>query len=107
MDRFRSSNVGGDRSAALVTAKETPSLNDISADLYHQIAIRVIAEQWSAGTVKEYTALENMLRPADAIGQSIVLQFMPTDWLGDSDSTIEPIHDIRAAVLASTNGPPV
>lgn len=85
----------GSRSIALSKPKETFLAKDISGDLYHQIVIRVIAEQWSGGTVKESTSLEHILRPADVIGQPIILQFVPFDWLQESATVMQPAMDIR------------
>lgn len=58
-----------------------------AAALHHEIVVRVIAEQWARGTVAERVAIEHVLRPADLIGKSIVVQFLPVSVLGDSAPT--------------------
>jgi len=85
----------GSRSVALSTAKETFAPKGLSANLYHQIAIRVIAEQWSGGAAKETTTLEHVFRPADVVGQPIILQCVPIDWLDQSTTVMQPAMDIR------------
>lgn len=60
---------------------QTVSLHDIPAELNHEVVLRVVAEQWSRGKAKEYTVLEHVLRPADVLGRTVVLQFWPADWI--------------------------
>jgi hypothetical protein len=71
-------------SAAVATANQVVALKDLPAELRHEIALRVIAEQWVGGRLREYKALEHTLRPADLMGQSVALQFWPSAWIGDS-----------------------
>jgi hypothetical protein len=76
----------GNRTALAVPAA-IAALNNVATDLYHEIAIRVVAEQWSGAGFTSRTALEYSLRPAETIGQAIVLQFWPTAWLTDFNSS--------------------
>lgn len=82
-----------------VPVNGTSAIEEIAADQYHEITIRVIAEQWSAGTLAEHSALEHVLRPANLIGQPIVLQFSPADWLADSTPQLQAKPDFRAFML--------
>lgn len=84
----------------LVAVKDTVRLQDVAGDsLYQEISVRVITEQWSKGTLTERKALEHVLRPADLIGESIVLQFWPMDWMPDSAGRSGPQGDLKGAVV--------
>jgi hypothetical protein len=72
---------------ALAAAIDTTNVKDLTPDLHHEIAIRVITEQFSNGAFTSRKALEYSLRPAEVIGQPIVLQFWPTAWSGDIGET--------------------
>jgi len=87
----------GKPGAAVVPAKETAAVKDLNADLHHTVTIRVIAEQWSGGTLREHKTLEQLLRPSDLYGHSITLQFFPGEWF-ESD-TVSSQHS-RAGALA-------
>lgn len=67
-------------STALVPASQTIAVKDLPAEMHHEITLRVIAEKWEGRKLSEYKALEQSLRPADLVGQSILLQFWPTEW---------------------------
>ena len=85
--------------------QETLDLKSLAAaPVHHEIALRVVTEQWSAQAITEHTVLDTLLRPSELIGQPIVLQFLPTQWLGDSlpkdkPTTARPARDWRAEVL--------
>jgi len=86
--------------ASLTAATETIPLEDIAAAVpHHEIALRVIAEQWSSGVLAERLALEQVLRPADLIGQSVVLQFWPTAPITGSDQADAAKSDYRSVAL--------
>jgi hypothetical protein len=88
-----------------ITPTETLDLQSLAAaPLHHEIALRVIAEQWSAQRLTEHTVLDRLLRPSELIGQPVVLQFLPTQWLGDSaledkPTMARPARDWRAEML--------
>jgi hypothetical protein len=82
--------------AALAVPSETAALHNVPPDLHHQITIRVMTEQWSGDAFTSRKALEYSLRPGDVIGQSITLQFWPTAWLTDFDSSA-PKHTLLEA----------
>jgi hypothetical protein len=81
---------------ALATAKETPAISDLPGDLHHTVTIRVIAEQWSAGALREHKVLEQVLRPSDLIGHSVMLQFWPSEWLDPEKPALQPPNRARA-----------
>jgi hypothetical protein len=74
------------RNAARIAAKETLPFDKPSGEIpldgqyVHEITIRVIAEQWKAGRVKESVVLEHNFRPAELIGQPILFQNGPLNW---------------------------
>ena len=73
-----------DTSLPSLIAQRTLLLEDLpTAGLHHEIAVRVIAEQWSRGTVAERTAMESTLQPAELIGKPIVVQFLPDSAVPD------------------------
>jgi hypothetical protein len=64
----------------LIPATESMPVGAVPAELRHRLAVRVIAEQWSAGTLTERPILEQELQPAELYGQPIVLQAWPGRW---------------------------
>jgi hypothetical protein len=66
--------------AALIQAEETMAPADIPVELQHELIIRIIGEQWSAGRLREHVVMEQPLRPADLSGRAIVLQGWPGQW---------------------------
>jgi len=85
--------------SSLAAAKETTAVKDLVTDAYHEIAIRVIVEQWSPQGLSERTVLQHMVRPSDQIGQSIILDFWPTELLNPSPELEAPAN-WRATLLA-------
>ena len=85
--------------AALATPTKTLAAAAVSSEQHHEIAVRVIAEQWADGKVREFTALEHTLRPADLIGRSVVLQFWPTA-RADPQTSLPPASDWRSDALS-------
>jgi hypothetical protein len=91
--------LSADEASPAATASETVSLAEI-APRHHEIALRVIAEQWSGGTTTERRVMEHVWRPAETIGQSIVLQFWPSDWRTDDVlAATDPEQNLRAMTL--------
>jgi hypothetical protein len=70
----------------------------------HEVTIRIVVERWRAGGISERTALTHTFRPADAIGQSIVLQHAPL--AGPSGFAFitgrDPLADYKAQLLKQT-----
>jgi hypothetical protein len=66
--------------SAFVTADRAVDAAAIPADLYHQIAIRVVMESWQNGLTSEKVALEHTIRTSAVIGTSISLAFVPDDF---------------------------
>jgi len=90
---------GGKPGSALMPPAQTIALKDLPAQIYHEITIRVVAEQWANGKLNEYKALEQPVRPSDLIGQPISLQFWPTGWMTD-ERPGKPPSDWKTDVLA-------
>ncbi len=89
------------RGAALALPAQRDTLGQDELDaapVHHEIAIRVVTEQWSAGHVSERTAFEHVLRPAEHIGEPIVLQFWPVEWMSDTAQRVVT-GDLRANLL--------
>lgn len=84
---------------ALTAAASTFGIADLPADVHHQLAVRVVAEQWNAGTLSERRVLEHVLRPFESLGEPMILQIwpsaMPRELHGDPDSPL----GLRAAAL--------
>lgn len=55
-------------------AANVVAVSGLAGDLYHQVAVRVVVEQWNAGAVRERTALQHTFRPLDVMGQRIALR---------------------------------
>jgi hypothetical protein len=85
--------------AALTAPTETMVAAAVSSEQHHEIAVRVIAEQWADGKISEHAALEHTLRPADLIGRSVVVQFWPTARV-DPQTTLPPASDWRSDALS-------
>jgi hypothetical protein len=99
-ERWRDLDVLIAAGPGLATAAETLRLQDIGATLRHAVAVRVVAEWWSAGVLTERPLLEHVLRPADLIGQPIALQFWPSAWPdGTSPLGGTPADAFRVAAL--------
>jgi hypothetical protein len=69
-----------DSAANGVRATETMAAADLPSELHHTLAVRLIIEQWSDGRLQESRVLDQALRPADLIGQTLVLQVWPGEW---------------------------
>jgi hypothetical protein len=59
----------------------------LPAAAYHEVDVRVVIERWNAGRLEEEQVLTHTLRPADLVGQRIVLLYVPADWPKDLDLT--------------------
>jgi hypothetical protein len=89
----------GSDGSRLAVPTEFVQLEDVADVPHHEIVLRVITEQWSSGAVAERTALEHVLRPADLVGQSIVLQFWPVTSEDDEAPPAETALDARSRAL--------
>ena len=63
---------------ALAEASQTFPPSEIDVGLRHELVVRVVAEKWSNDRVVENRVLESIVRPDEAIGQPIIIQFWPT-----------------------------
>jgi hypothetical protein len=93
--------LSGSAGSSIAPATETIDLAEAPASHAHQVIIRIVAERMRDGVASERAVLEHSFRPADTIGQSIVLQFWPIDWPADFRPIgAEPKQALRAAALA-------
>jgi hypothetical protein len=88
----------GTRLTSFIAVGETKELADIGA-LTHQMMVRVIAEQWSDGGLKEHQILEHVLHPQEVIGKSLVLQFLPVGWPMQPPSADGPQQTLKDLAL--------
>ena len=73
----------------------------LASEFCHEITIRIVIEQWKAGTLTEKTALAYSFRPAETIGRAIVLRHSGLRALNsakflDQDN---PLAALKAAAL--------
>ncbi len=82
---------------------------DLGADQIHWIQLRVMVETWNRGQVSEAAVLTSDLFPAELIGKSIVLRFVPVAWPGDLNLFQEkdPLAKLKETVLAQTEWLPL
>jgi hypothetical protein len=86
---------------ALAAPEETVELTDAATSRAHEIVVRIVAERSRDGATAEGTIFEHLLRPADTIGEPIVLQFWPIDWPADFRPIgPNPRQAVRATALA-------
>jgi hypothetical protein len=64
----------------VVAVSETREFDGLPPDLLHEVVVRVVAEQWSSGSLTERVALERALQPAKLIGVPVHLQLSPRGW---------------------------
>jgi hypothetical protein len=86
---------------AVIPATETMRVNELPAEMHHEITFRVISEQSSSsGVLKQRYAIEHALRPADLITERVALQFWPTELLNAVSGDSEPIADWHSSFLS-------
>jgi hypothetical protein len=91
----------GSAGEASATPLGTAGLAAAVEGLHHEIAIRLVVEQWSAGTLSERQVFTHLLRPADLHGTPVVLQIWPVDWPSDFPAG-DPHRAMRTASLEQT-----
>jgi hypothetical protein len=81
----------------------------LDAKLRHEVEVRVIAEQWKDGHLKESVVLTQTLLPAELSGRRISLTHYPLDWPGNAPSKdpAEVVRQTKAAILAQHEWVPV
>ncbi|MGB2716151.1 MAG: hypothetical protein WBC51_18360 [Vicinamibacterales bacterium] len=72
-------------SLAAPSPSKTVALNEAESLPRHEIALRVVSEHWSGGSLSERRVLEHVLRPAELLGQQVVLQFFPSELPSEQD----------------------
>jgi hypothetical protein len=103
------------RGNALTQTTDTALLNPedakppIDPKLWHEVQIRVIAEQWKSGHLTESVVLSQTLRPAELLDRRVSLTHYPLDWPGDplSKDPQEAVRGAKAAILAQHEWAPV
>lgn len=93
-----------DATGALAAGESTTLITDLPADLRHEIIVRVISEQESRGKLKQHTTFESVLKLTDLLGQPVVLQFWPEDWVSNSGQLRVPVAFRSAALQPQTWG---
>jgi hypothetical protein len=96
-DSWRDLDLADPTGSAITTADRTIDPEDVPVGDRHLVTVRVIAEQWINGTVRERVALEHTLRPADLIGTPITLQLTAGTWPKDFPG---PSGDYKQALRA-------
>lgn len=81
---------------AVAAAAETLELENVPADLHHDVVIRVVTARQRPGSTTRRQVLEHTLRPLDVLGQPVTVQFLPTRW---PPQTPETPAALRAAFL--------
>jgi hypothetical protein len=88
----------------IAAAKETCDPKSISEDQFHSLQVRIIAERWADGSIKENTALEQTIKTSDFAGRRIVLNHAPLNWPEDLDLVGEkdPVGRLKTVMLGET-----
>src|SRR2546428_1979214 len=73
----------GLRPMKTVDLAKDPGKLPLAAAECHEVTITVVAEQWKDGKLREAPALKHTFRPAEVLGQRVVLSHVPLDWPGD------------------------
>ncbi len=58
---------------------------ELDETLFHTVKIRLVAEQFEAGNLKEKLIFEHTLVPSQLLGKQIVLRHLPLNWFRDED----------------------
>ena len=84
-------------------------LLDLGKDQLHRIELSIVLETWDGANVSEAAVLTGDLVPAELIGKSVVVRFLPTAWPKDPKLFREnnPVDAMKAAVLAQREWLPV
>ncbi len=77
---------------------------DLEEDLFHTIKIKVIAEQFEAGDLKEKPVLQHTLVPSKTLGQRIILRHLPLSWPADEKflTAPKPVPFLKEAMAKQT-----
>lgn len=92
----------------LTEPDETFGLEELDEELFHQLTIRVVVEQWEENNLHEHTVLEYSLRPSEHFGKRIILHNLSLDWPEDLKPDAEDISEsFRQAILEGKEWMPV
>ena len=93
---------------ATVAATEFVAPADLPGEVFHEVTIRIIVEQWREHAVKESTVLERRLRPYELLGRNISLRHVPADWPKALDfDNADARTKVEQALMAQTEWVPV
>lgn len=107
-EAWRDLDLLGRDGAALVSPIETIDPDAVPDALRHQLIVRVVVEQWSAGALTERVALEQPLRPSELVGVPLSLQFTPLRAPTQPPPTnLDSLQGLRTAALAVHEWVPV
>jgi hypothetical protein len=65
--------------------EKTLAPEELDETLFHTVKIRLVAEQFEAGNLKEKLMFEHTLVPSQLLGKQIVLRHLPLNWFKDED----------------------
>lgn len=93
----------------LTKAQETNTPDKLPATLYHEVAIRLLIEQWEQEKLEELPVLAHTLRPSEMFGKHLALRHVPMRWPKDFDLFQEkdPLQRLKTTVLAQNEWLPV
>lgn len=75
----------------------------LESSFVHEVTIRVVIQQSKFGGTTVQTALEQTLRPAELLGQRVMLEVVPTDWPDDWTAFGEdPLTTLGTKALQTT-----
>jgi hypothetical protein len=93
----------------LLEPMNTCAPDELEDNLFHQVKVRVLIEQYQKGNLNEKTVFEYTLKPADLIGKQILLRHVPMNWPKDTDLFKEKDRTqfLKTAVLNETEWLPI
>jgi hypothetical protein len=93
----------------LAEPEQTVAPDQLDAELFHSIGLRVVVEFTTGDAVQEETVLTQDLRPSELVGGKILLTHRPVNWTLDPKSLTgaDAADRLKAAVLAQHEWQPV
>jgi len=84
--------------------EDTSDPEALDEDLFHTIKIKVIAEQFEAGDLKERPVLQHSFVPSKTLGKRIILRHLPLNWPSDEKflTAPEPVPFLKEAIARQT-----
>jgi hypothetical protein len=93
----------------LAHAQRTFRPEDIPAELYHEVQIHMVVEQWDGQNLNQRPVLTSTFRPADLPGIGITLSHHPMKWPADLNwlSSNKPLESLKQTLIAQHEWLPV